>query len=104
MFTPEILARLCPHADPRIAAAVAPALEQAAVRYGVVTILRRAHLIAQLAHESAGFTRLVEDLDYSAPRIAAVWQRLASRARELEHRPEALANAVYSDRLGNGDE
>jgi putative chitinase len=65
--------------------------------------LRAAHFLAQSAYETRCFTRLAEDLDYSAARIAQVWPRLASRARELAGDPVALANAAYANRGGNGD-
>ena len=65
-----------------------------------------AHFLAQLAVESGGFVRLVENLHYSAERMMAVWPSrfptLASTAG-LAKNPEALANSVYSNRLGNGD-
>src|SRR5437870_361430 len=98
MFGRDVLLRLCPHAAPDIVAAIAPVLEARRAEFGITTALRGAHFIAQVAHESAGFTRLSENLDYSAPRIVAVWPRLASRAGELEHHPEKLANAAYADR------
>lgn len=48
-------------------------------------------------------TRLEEQLVYtSAARIAAIWPRLAPIASELVRAPQALANAAYADRLGNG--
>jgi putative chitinase len=104
LYTPERLASLCPHARKEIIAAVAPALEQQGPEFEISTLLRRAHLVAQLAHESGGFAGLEESLDYTPPRIAAVWPRLSQRAAELAHHPEALANAAYAHRLGNGGE
>lgn len=35
-------------------------IEQACIRYGIVSPLEKAHLIAQLAHESDGFNTAVE--------------------------------------------
>lgn len=104
MFTQTLLLRLCPHADQAILAGAVPVFDARAVEFGLTTPLRVAHFLAQLAHESAGFTKAVENLDYSAGRIAAVWPRLAPRADALAHNPEALANAAYCDRLGNGSE
>jgi len=72
--------------------------------------------LAQVAHESAGFTRLVENLNYSAQGLANTWPRRYaaapsaavkvpnSLARRLAHNPEAIANNVYGGRLGNGSE
>lgn len=88
---------------------------------------RMAAFLAQVGHESAGFTVLVENLNYSADGLAATWgSRFAQKnsagqyltvmdggrarrlpnsdAQKLHRRPEAIANRVYSDRLGNGSE
>lgn len=69
---------------------------------------RMAAFIAQAAHESRGFSRLEEDLWYTSPeRIREMWPgRVPSlaAAAALLRRPEMLANRVYSNRLGNGDE
>ncbi len=104
IFSPERLKELCPEALPAIIVPIAPTLESQAPQYGVMSLLRRSHLIAQLAHESTGFTRMVENLNYSAERIAVIFPKLALRAQELAHRPEALANAAYANKIGNGDE
>jgi predicted chitinase len=58
---------------------------------------RKAHFIAQIAHESGGFRTMRERLSYSAERIAEVWKRLAPRAQELAHNPVKLANAAYAN-------
>ena len=65
---------------------------------------RREHFLAQCCEESTGFTKLEESLSYSAARIPEVFPKLAGRANELAHKPEALGNAAYADRYGNGDE
>ena len=88
---------------------------------------RMAAFLAQVGHESANFTVLVENLNYSADGLAATWgarfaqkdsagkyitvmdagrlRRLPNNdAQQLHRRPEAIANRVYSNRLGNGSE
>lgn len=74
--------------------------------YGLDTKLRKAHFLAQLAHESGGFTRLVENLNYSADGLRRTWPSRfdAKKAAECARKPELIANTVYADRLGNGDE
>lgn len=104
IFSPDRLKEFCPEAPASTVAIIAPTLDIHVPTAGVTTLLRRSHLIAQLAHESAGFTHLIENLNYSAERIAVIWPRLAIRAQELAHRPEALANAAYGGRMGNGEE
>lgn len=81
--------------------------------------------LAQISHESAGFSRLSENLNYSAQGLANTWPtRFAKRdergrylrdpktkrripnekALHLHRNPERIANSVYSDRMGNGSE
>lgn len=69
------------------------------------TDLEVASFVAQLAHESNEFSRLEENLNYSAPRLMQVWPRRfpdMATAEQYAHKPEKLANNVYGLRLGNG--
>ncbi len=72
--------------------------------YEITTPLRLAHFMAQIHVESAGFTRLVEALGYSAKRLTQVWPSrfptLAS-AQPYANNPQALAGKVYDGRMGN---
>jgi putative chitinase len=82
------------------------ALNVAMDRFQINTPQRGAAFLAQVAHESAEFKRLVENLNYSAARLCAVWPgRFPSPdiAKPYANNPEALANYVYAKRLGNGD-
>lgn len=65
--------------------------------------LRASHLLAQVLHESAGFTVLVENMNYSAARLQQVWPTrfTPELARKLERQPARIANHVYGGRLGN---
>lgn len=65
----------------------------------------RAHFLAQVAHESAGFERLVENLNYSWQGLMKTWpSRFPSEdfARQFHRMPEKIANFVYASRMGNG--
>ena len=42
-------------------------------KYGITTERRVAHFLSQCAHESAGFKRLEENLNYSAKALRAVF-------------------------------
>ena len=69
------------------------------------TLNEIASFIAQIAHESAEFTHLEENLNYSATRLMQVWPRQfhdMTTAQQYEHNPEKLANYIYANRLGNG--
>lgn len=84
----------------------ADALEEAMDRFEINTLQRMAAFLAQVAHESGDCRRVVENLSYSAGRLTAVWPKrfpTIDRATPYAHQPEALANYVYANRLGNGD-
>jgi putative chitinase len=76
--------------------------------YGIDTPARQAAFIAQCAHESQMFVHLDENLYYSSPeRIQAVFPshvKSVDDAAHLAKNPQALANRVYANRMGNGDE
>jgi putative chitinase len=83
----------------------AGALTSAANRFGITTKQRQAHWLAQLAHESGGFRRLEENLNYSADGLRRTWpSRFSLNASEYARQPEKIANKVYADRMGNGNE
>lgn len=71
--------------------------------FGLDTPLRRAHFMAQLAHESGGFKRLVENLNYSADALLRTWPArfTPESAKACARQPEKIANTVYAGRLGN---
>lgn len=83
-------------------------LSKACAAFQIDTPARVAAFVAQAAHESAKFTRLEESLHYRSPeRIRAVFPTRAGgldEASRLVRNPVALANRVYANRLGNGDE
>lgn len=75
---------------------------------GIIDHLEIAAFISQASHESAGFNRLYENLNYSTPdRIVQVWPSRFSgtgEASQYVKSPAKLANRVYANRMGNGDE
>ena len=98
-----------------------PAIQVVCEHYAIDTPQRIAGFLAQTAHESAGFTALTENLNYSAETMAVVWpNRFAEKGADgkfvkengknkpnkfalaLHRKPELIANVVYSARMGNG--
>ena len=83
------------------------AINETFERFDINTPLRQASFLGQVAHESAGFTALKENLNYSAEGLTKVWpKRFPSldAAQPYHRNPEKIANKVYADRMGNGDE
>jgi putative chitinase len=76
-------------------------------KYEINTKERVAAFMAQCGHESVDFTKLKENLNYSAKGLHGTWpKRFVSEeaAKPYERNPEKIANKVYSDRMGNGPE
>ena len=72
------------------------------------TIDRVAGFIAQCGHESRNFSVLTENLNYSAAALNRIFPkyfiRAGRNAQEYHRQPERIANVIYADRMGNGDE
>ena len=78
-------------------------------RFSIWLPAAQAAFVAQAMHESSRFKHLEEDLFYrTAERIQLVYGKKRfpnlNDAAPLIGKPEALANVVYANRLGNGDE
>jgi putative chitinase len=74
---------------------------------GITTPRCAAAFLGQCAVESAGFQSLEEDLGYTAVRLCQVWPTRfpnSEAAAACALQPEILANRVYSNRMGNGNE
>jgi putative chitinase len=67
---------------------------------------RLAMFIAQTAHESANYTRLTENLNYSQQGLLLVFPKYFNiiTAKSYARNPEKIANRVYANRMGNGDQ
>ncbi|MGE1315995.1 glycoside hydrolase family 19 protein [Pseudomonas aeruginosa] len=111
LITEQQLLQILPNAGHR-AGFFVPALNVAMERFGITSPIRVAALLAQVGHESAHLTRLVENLNYSAQGLAATWPsryrgadgKPNALALNLARHPQAIANNTYASRNGNGDE
>lgn len=76
------------------------------VQYEINTAIRMAMFLSQTAHESADYTKLSENLNYSAEGLIATWPKrfIAQTSAQYARQPEKIANLVYADRMGNGNE
>jgi putative chitinase len=84
--------------------AILAAFNKYAAAYGVDTKQRIALCLAHISVETGGFRRLDENLNYSAKRLRQVWPsrfKADAVARKYARNPQALANYVYGNRLGN---
>lgn len=83
------------------------ALEQLLPDYNINTPKRIAAFIAQCSHESGGFKFLKENLNYRAESLMKTWPKrfpTLDFARQYAQNQQKIANYVYANRMGNGDE
>ena len=74
--------------------------------FKINTIVRVASFLSQTGHESTNFTTLQENLNYSANGLLKVFSKYfdSSNVNNYAHKPQAIANRIYADRMGNGNE
>jgi putative chitinase len=76
-------------------------------KYEINTVNRAAGFLAQCGHESAGFTILKENLNYSADGLTKIFKKYfptLADATPYARNPQKIANKVYGNRMGNGPE
>lgn len=75
--------------------------------YNITSTKEVACFLAQCGHESGEFNHFVENLNYSAEALCKVWSKrfpTLESAKPYHRNPEKIANKVYCNRMGNGDE
>ena len=83
------------------------ALQTLLIQYNIDTPLRIAHFLAQILHESGHLKYNKENLNYSTKALRSVFGKYFKTDKEAEEyarKPEKIANRVYANRMGNGDE
>lgn len=88
-------------------------LDAAMKEFGITAVNDQAMFIAQGGHESAGFTSLVENFNYSVDglkktfgkRLTPYQCEMLGRVddKQVAHQPQ-IANLVYGDRMGNNSQ
>jgi putative chitinase len=75
-------------------------------KFEINTPLRLAHFLAQTGHESGGFKAVTENLNYGAAGLQSIFKKYftAESAVEYARKPEKIANVVYANRMGNGNQ
>jgi putative chitinase len=76
-------------------------------KYHINNILRVCHFLAQILHESGAFKYTSENLNYSAQGLMKTFPKYFPTleiANQYAKNPQKIANKVYANRMGNGDE
>jgi len=83
------------------------ALNEVMQEYQINTPLRISHFLAQILHESGHFKYKSENLNYSAAGLRKTFPKYFTNdviANQYARKPEKIANRVYANRMGNGNE
>ena len=75
-------------------------------RFAIDNPFRLAHFLSQCSHESAGFKTVMENLNYSAQGLSVTFTKYFRDkvTSDYARKPEKIANYIYANRMGNGDE
>lgn len=76
-------------------------------KFNITNHLRLSHFLSQCAHESANFTALRENLNYSADGLLKIFPKYfkdRATADAYARKPEKIGARVYANRMGNGNE
>jgi putative chitinase len=87
--------------------AFGPGTYKKAAAFYKLSPARAAHFFAQTAHESGNFKAFSENLNYGAKGLRGIFGKYFPNdalARAYERKPAKIANRVYGNRMGNGDE
>jgi len=108
MITLELLQKLCPKTKTSVLSGYVDPINNVGKYYNMFVDNRRiASFLAQIAHESGGFNFTKENLNYSADGLQKVFGKYfsdAATAAAYARQPAKIANRVYANRMGNGDE
>lgn len=106
-ITGAVFKKIAPSLSDVIADQLATVAVAVCAKYDINTVQRFCAFIANCTVESGGFAVKTENLNYSFPRIYDIFKTHFKDQEESKlfvHKPEELANRVYADRNGNGNE
>lgn len=105
-LTLNAIRKAMPNVSLAKATALLPDLTLALDEANINTPKRVAAFLAQVGHESSDFSTFKENLNYGAPGLLDTFPKYfnASTAAQYARKPEAIANHVYANRMGNGPE
>lgn len=77
-----------------------------AIHFGIDTSKRVAMYLAEVFHESGNLRYTEENMNYSADGLLKTWPSrfTKEKAQVYARNPEKIANYVYANRMGNGNE
>ncbi len=82
------------------------AIDQISSINEITNQLRLAHFLAQCGHESVNFSIVFENCNYHADALERIFKKHFTHEQAVSYarNPTAIANRVYANRMGNGNE
>lgn len=106
--TLELLKQICPTTKTTTLSKYVDALNTVGKHFGLFENPKRmAAFLAQIAHESGSFNFTKEGLNYSATALNKTFKKYfptVASAQPYARQPAKIANKVYANRMGNGNE
>ena len=106
--TLDLLKKICPKTKEAVLQKYVEPLNVVGQHFGLFENPKRmAAFLAQVAHESGGFNFTKEGLAYSAAALNKVFKKYfptLEAAEPYAKNGQKIANKVYANRMGNGDE
>lgn len=98
--------QLWPRGDAKVPGLVAGIIASAPTvfaKYGLTSDLVISHAMAQFSEECNAGLEMMENMNYSAPRLLEVFPTHFTRAQAIafQHNPRLIANQAYGGRMGN---
>lgn len=105
-ITQSQLLRAVPNTNRKNLDAFVASFNMWAIHFGIDTPARVVHYLAQVFTESGALSATSENLNYTASGLLRTFPKYFSKttAEQYAHKPEAIANRVYGNRMGNGNE
>lgn len=104
MISVEDLKKIVPSTPTQTLNEFANAFNKYSSKYGIDTLSRISTFVGNSAHESK-LKPIAEGFNYSAKRLLEVFPKYfnSTTAQQYAGNPQATANKVYSNRMGNGN-
>lgn len=112
-MTGTILRSICPNLFTDRAEVLSALMNELFPKYELNTVDRIRMFIAQVAHESGEFSIKTENMNYTTPQVIVnTWKTRFNldgsggklNANDYIRNPQKLANEVYANRMGNGNQ
>ena len=105
-ITIEQIKKIAPGAPDKAAGEFVDTFNKWSDKFGITTPLRAAHFISQCIHECAELKAFEENLNYSEKGLLKVFPKYfnSATAKQYARKPEKIANRIYANRMGNGNE